>query len=79
MNYNENIGKKVKKCMIAKHISLLGGPAFDVKRHYKHHKFKSGFYENTVKGVINHPHLNVPAYVFEEDDSYVECRRCEIV
>ena len=32
-----------------------------------------------VKGVINHPILDIPAYTFEEDDSYVECRRCEIV
>jgi hypothetical protein len=29
--------------------------------------------------VINHPHLNIPAYVFHEDDSYVECRRIEIL
>jgi len=39
--------------------------------------FKSGLKINTVKGVINHPILNIPAYTFEEDDSYVECRRCE--
>lgn len=41
--------------------------------------FKSGFLINTVKGVINHPILNIPAYTFEEDDSYVECRRCDVV
>lgn len=41
--------------------------------------FKSGLLINTIKGVINHPHLNIPAYTFEEDDSYVECRRCNIV
>lgn len=41
--------------------------------------FKSGFKVNTVKGVIDHPILHVPAYTFEEDDSYVECRRCEVV
>jgi hypothetical protein len=35
--------------------------------------------KNTIKGVINHPHLNIPAYVFHEDDSYVECRRIEIL
>ena len=40
--------------------------------------FKSGFKINTVKGVVNHPILNIPAYTFEEDDSYVECRRCFI-
>jgi len=36
--------------------------------------FKSGFLINTVKSVVNHPILNV----FEEDESYVECRRCFI-
>ena len=41
--------------------------------------FKSGFLINTVKGVINHPVLNIPAYTFEEDDSYVECRRCSVI
>jgi len=41
--------------------------------------FKSGLLINVVKGVINHPILNIPAYVFEEDDSYVECRRCALV
>lgn len=41
--------------------------------------FKSGLKVNTVKGVIDHPILNIPAYIFEEDDSYVECRRCELV
>ena len=38
--------------------------------------FKSTFKENTVRGIINHPEINKPAFVFEEDDSYVECRRC---
>ena len=38
--------------------------------------FKSGNKINTVKGIINHPELNIPAYTFEEDDSYVECQRC---
>ena len=41
--------------------------------------FKSGFLINTIKGVINHPQLQIPAYIFEEDESYVECRRCIIV
>lgn len=41
--------------------------------------FKSGNKINTVKGIINHPQLNIPAFTFEEDDSYVECRKCEIV
>lgn len=41
--------------------------------------FKSQLLVNTVKGVINHPILNIPAYTFEEDDSFVECRRCVVV
>ena len=38
--------------------------------------FKSGKKINTVKDVINHPILNIHAFTFIEDDSYVECRRC---
>jgi hypothetical protein len=41
--------------------------------------FKSGFKINTIKGVIDHPKLNCLAYIFEEDESYVECRRCIIL
>jgi len=41
--------------------------------------FKSTFWVNTVKGVISHPILNILAYTFVEDESYVECRRCEVV
>ncbi|RPI82260.1 MAG: hypothetical protein EHM34_07210 [Nitrosopumilales archaeon] len=64
----KNIGKKVKKCAIT-----------EKNTQKKEKKFKSGLYVNTIKGVINHPLLEIPAYTFEEDDSYVECRRCEIV
>jgi hypothetical protein len=52
------------------------------KRVHKHKSgkpFKSWQKINTVKGVIDHPEINVPAYTFEDDDSYVECRRCEVV
>lgn len=38
--------------------------------------FKSGNLINTVVGVIEHPQLKIPAYVFKEDDSYVEVRKC---
>ena len=38
--------------------------------------FKSRLIYNTVKDIINHPILNIPAYTFVEDESYVECRRC---
>lgn len=45
--------------------------------------FKSGLKVNTVKDVIQHPlwdsSIDMPAYTFFEDDSYVECRRCEPV
>ena len=45
----------------------------------KRKPFKSGNKINTVKGLIFHPQLNLPAYVFEEDDSYVRCDICSIV
>ena len=41
--------------------------------------FKSSSKVNTVKAIINHPILNIPAFEFEEDDSYVECRQCLII
>ena len=41
--------------------------------------FKSGDKINTIKSVINHPHLHKPPYTFHEDDSYVECSRVEII
>lgn len=49
------------------------------KKVYKKSKkpFKSGFHINTVKGIIQHPILNKPAYIFIEDDSYVDCRICK--
>lgn len=65
-HFEENIGKKVVKCSVEKRIS-------------NGKKFKSGLIENTVKDVITHPVLKVDAYTFEEDDSYVECRRCKLV
>ena len=36
--------------------------------------FKSTLQENTIKGVIMHPILNIPAFTFEEDESYVDAR-----
>lgn len=38
--------------------------------------FKSGLKINTIKGYIIHPLLKTTSYTFEEDDSYVEARRC---
>lgn len=42
----------------------------------KNKPFKSGNLINTVKGIIEHPILKIESFTFEEDDSYVECRRC---
>lgn len=61
-----NISKKVVKCSIS-------GQEENGK------KFSSGLVENTVKGLTIHPFLEIPAYTFVEDDSYVECRRCKVV
>lgn len=66
-DYKENIGKKVTKCRIIAGFEYTPKP------------FKSTFKINTVKDVIIHPILNIPAYTFIEDDSYVECRRCKVV
>ena len=63
-NYEINIGGKVSKTS---------------KNNTEPKPFKSGFKVNTIKGVMNHPILNVPAYTFIEDDSYVECRRCKLI
>lgn len=38
--------------------------------------FKSGVIINTVKGLVEHQQLKIPAFTFEEDDSIVEARRC---
>ena len=66
--YENNIGSKVAKTNIKK-----GKTIFNKK------PFKSTLRVNTIKGVIIHPELGIPAYTFEEDDSYVECRRCKIL
>lgn len=65
----QNIGQKTHKTSV---IKKDNNPS-------ESKPFKSGFKVNTIKGVINHPILNIPAYTFEEDDSYVECRRCIII
>lgn len=66
--YENNIGEKVMKENIKKGVKFLNRK-----------KFKSKNLINTIKGVITHPILNIPAYTFEEDESYVECRRCKIL
>lgn len=64
MDYNTMIGKKVKKQRSTS------------QREPK--PFKSGLKINTVRGIIEHPILLIPAFVFEEDDSYVVCKRCVV-
>jgi hypothetical protein len=69
-NAKTNIGKKVKKtAQLAKNKVEFLQPK----------PFKSKLQINTIKDVITHPILNLPAYTFIEDDSYVECRRCIII
>ena len=68
-DFTENIGKRVQKTSI--------NP--ETKEKYKQKPFKSGFKTNTIKGVVDHPILHIPAYIFLEDESYVECRRCTII
>lgn len=67
--YEYHVGEKVSKTSISE----------NPKKPHKPKKFKSGSLVNTIKGVIDHPELGIPAYTFEEDDSYVECRRCKIL
>lgn len=43
---------------------------------YSGKKFKSGKKSATVKDVIVHPIIKIPALTFLEDDTYVECRKC---
>jgi hypothetical protein len=43
---------------------------------YSGRKFKSGKKSATVKDVIVHPIIKIPALTFLEDDTYVECRKC---
>ncbi len=66
-NYEVNIGAKVSKT--AKKLGKSANPK----------PFKSGLLVNTVKGVITHPILGTPAYIFVEDESYVECKVCAVV
>lgn len=68
MKFEQNIGKKVIKKRLKK-----SGESRSSR------PFKSGFKANTIKGVVEHPELGTPAYIFEEDDSYVDCESCYLV
>lgn len=71
MKFEDNIGKRVTKREIR----------FNPKKAKEtiQKPFKSGLKTNTIKGIVPHPILGIPAYTFEEDDSYVECRRCRVI
>jgi len=73
-----NIGKPCKKGHV-KNPNKWKADRSTKNRAKRLRKFKSGKYINTIKGVITHPILKIPAYTFVEDDSYVECRRCTIL
>lgn len=63
-----NIGKKCQKKSINERDKFVPKA------------FKSRLKVNTIKGVIEHPILiGELAYTFVEDESYVECRRCEVI
>lgn len=64
-NFEDYIGKVVRKTTF--------------KEGNQPKPFKSGLKENTVKGIVEHPILKIPAFTFVEDNSYVECRRCVLV
>lgn len=57
-----------KKDLIGKKVQKLSGKPF-----------KSGFKVNTIKAFVVNPNTYLPAYLFEEDDSTVDMRTCEII
>jgi hypothetical protein len=62
---------------IEDYIPYIGNQCRKKNRRCK--KFKSNLKVNTIKGVINHPILNIPAYTFLEDESFVECRAIHVI
>lgn len=73
------IGRKCKKGLITDKMTKPPYNKSIRRKAVRPKKFKSGNLINTISDVINHPILNIPAYTFVEDDSFVECRRCTIV
>lgn len=71
----DHIGQKVVKMS----KTLKGVSSDPFKPVYSEPKpFKNGDKINTVKGIINHPILNIPAFTFEESEGHVECRRIKL-
>jgi hypothetical protein len=56
---------------IIRYVNLIGKKVCKAQK-----PFKSGNKENTVKGVVINSNVNRLAFIFEEDDSNVECWRC---
>lgn len=56
---------------ILEYVNLIGKKVRKASK-----PFKSGNKENTVKGIVINNHINRYAFIFEEDDSDVECWRC---
>lgn len=63
-----------KQNEIAKYYEMLGEVVI------KHSKkpFKSGYKENTVIGITTNEFTNRIAFLFNEDDSVVECFKCRL-
>lgn len=62
-NYSEWIGKKVSKSALTNKSPK---------------PFKSGSISNTVKEVSINPNTGRLGFLFEEDDSIVDCHICEL-
>lgn len=60
---------------LLKWVYLIGTQV--VKRSNK--PFKSSKKVNTVRGIVKNPQTNRFAFIFEEDDSNVECWKCKTV
>lgn len=56
-------------------IEIVPVPPFQVRKKSEL-PFKSGFRTNTVRGTTINPYTGKPAYVFIEDDTFVECQMC---
>jgi hypothetical protein len=65
--------------MVHGYAFMIGKQVTKLKEGRQPKPFKSGLKVNTVKGIISHPILGIPAFTFLEDESYVECRRCQEV
>jgi hypothetical protein len=56
---------------ILEYVGLIGKKVRKAKK-----PFLSGLQINTVKGIVIEQHINRYGFIFEEDESVVECWRC---